>query len=203
MKEFNEIHLAIESIRAEFTDDFARMDFLFTYRKGSHRTVVNIIRSLPNISLSVSDKDAPDVVFESNWPNERREPQQRPPEGGWQAAATRRRYQNSFFAHTCTAVRKVREIAIFDYGFEINAADNFEIVAVKWHTLRHPDVGELQSLVGRKFKGLQFIEDTDLELKGRWIHPILIERAKQKAEKQKQFINVGQVTRELLIDDDI
>jgi hypothetical protein len=58
-------------------------------------------------------------------------------------------------------------------------------------------------LVGRKFKGLQFIEDTDLELKGRWIHPILIERAKQKAEKQKQFINVGQVTRELLIDDDI
>lgn len=205
MFEIPSIQSAINTIRGTFGKDYGRMDFIFTHRFRSHRTVLTVLRSLPGLSLKVTDDQSPDISFESTWiadPNLRKKDDDIPQEGWESIATTSWRSQYSYLAHTFMNIRKVREVAIFDYGFEFLAADRMELIGIKSSAWKDSSITYLQSIVGEQFKGIRFADDIDDELKMAWRHPVVIEKARQVAEKQRAFVQVGQSFRDLLLDDD-
>lgn len=185
------------------------MDFLFVYRHGSRKTVINVLRSLPGLLLKVSDNNSPDVTFESTWVADiakrdakaGRDIQQ----GGWQqVAASYGSRQYTYMAHTFAICRRVREMCTFEYGFEIRSADNIDIHGVKSVYLLDPSVGYLQSICGETFKGLPLIEDVNRDVLTSWRHPgdefINSIKAKFNGTEEKNM-NLGQSSRKLLLDE--
>lgn len=206
MMKIEQIQGAVNVINNGFAKQFNRMDFLFTHRHRSHRTVINVLRSLPGMLVRLADVHAPDIEFEATWVGDQKaRTKSAVTQGGWQeAASSMSQYQQSYFAHTFAAIRSVREVSVFDYGFEIRSADNVDLMVVKSAALQNPSVAYLQSIVGRQFKGLQFADGVDDEVKAMWSHEgdVFMDRIKKQMtqERGSDMPFVGQSTRKLLLD---
>lgn len=204
MREVETVQGAVNTIQSAFGKEYARMDFIFTHRHGSHRAVLLVLRGLEGMGMRVSDDSPPDIAFETTWvsnPEDREKQLSKVPQGGWENIATttwRTRY--SYLAHAFTNIRRVREVSVFEYGFELFSFDRIELVAIKSTSMKDPSVSHLQSIVGEEFKGIRLADGVDDSVRLTWRHPIVVEKAKRLEEKRSAFAQIGQSMRELLLD---
>ncbi len=211
MQEIKDIEAACHVLQSRFHREFPRMDFIFVYRHKSGKTVINVLRSLPGLRLMVTDPLSPDVSFESTWvgANNRNEENNRTTQNvRWQDVSTYDYNRTSYMAHSFAMIRRVREIAIFDYGFEIRTADHIDVHGVKSVCLRDPSAGYLQSICGETFKGLPLRDDVNLAIESSWRHEgdTFMNRIKKQLKRaDAEDITtpvVGQYNRKLLLESD-